>query len=80
MSRNEKLECVYLKAQESPEPVYDLSDCGLKNVPAGVYSICKVRRKHALLLQVPITGRAETEIYPERRREEGARVRGTNAD
>lgn len=38
-------------AQESPEPVYDLIDCGLKNVPPGVFSRCKVLRKEALLLQ-----------------------------
>jgi len=38
-------------AQESPEPIYDLIDCALKNVPAGVFSRCKVLRKEALLLQ-----------------------------
>jgi len=38
-------------AQESPEPVYDISECGLKNVPSGVYSRVKVARKEALLLQ-----------------------------
>merc|ERR1719468_996880 len=38
-------------ATESPEPVYDLSECGLKNVPAGVYSRCMIQRKEALLLQ-----------------------------
>eukprot|EP00091_Calanus_sinicus_P001037 TRINITY_DN10989_c0_g1_i1.p1 TRINITY_DN10989_c0_g1~~TRINITY_DN10989_c0_g1_i1.p1 ORF type:complete len:150 (-),score=23.06 TRINITY_DN10989_c0_g1_i1:99-548(-) len=38
-------------AQESPEPVYDLIDCGLKMTPAGVFSRCKVLRKEALLLQ-----------------------------
>ena len=43
---------LFLQAQESPEPVYDLSDCGLKSVPAGVFSKCKVLRKEALLLQV----------------------------
>ena len=42
----------FLKATESPEPVYDLSECGLKNVPAGVYSRCMIQRKEALLLQV----------------------------
>merc|ERR1719341_1942431 len=39
-------------AQESPEPVFDISECALKNVPAGIYSRCKVARKEALLLQV----------------------------
>jgi len=38
-------------AQESPEPIYDLIDCGLKNAPAGVFSRCKMLRKEALLLQ-----------------------------
>ena len=40
------------QAQESPEPVFDLSECALKNVPSGVYSRCKVSRKEGLLLQV----------------------------
>lgn len=46
-----RLEHKQYLAQESPEPVYDLSDCGLKSVPAGVFSKCKVLRKEALLLQ-----------------------------
>lgn len=46
-----RLEHKQYLAQESPEPVYDLSDCGLKNVPSGVYSRIKVMRKKALLLQ-----------------------------
>ena len=41
-----------LKATESPEPVYDISECALKNVPSGVYSRCMIQRKEALLLQV----------------------------
>jgi len=40
------------QATASPEPVYDLSDCGLKNVPAGVFTTCKIQRKEALMLQV----------------------------
>ena len=40
------------QAQESPEPIYDLMDCGLKTIPSGVFSKCKVLRKEALLLQV----------------------------
>jgi len=58
-SNNQKEKIKYKKrfehkqylAQESPEPVYDLTDCALKNVPAGVFSRCKVLRKEALLLQ-----------------------------
>nr|CAD7258348.1 unnamed protein product [Timema shepardi] len=38
-------------AREDPEPVFDLSDCALKSVPAGIYSLCKVFRKDALYLQ-----------------------------
>jgi hypothetical protein len=34
--------------------VYDLAECGLKNVPPGVYSRCKISRKQALLLKVPV--------------------------
>jgi len=41
-----------LQARENPEPVFDLSDCGLKLVPSGIYSLCKVFRKEALYLQV----------------------------
>ena len=32
--------------------MYDLTDCGLKTVPPGVFSRIKVLRKEALLLQV----------------------------
>ena len=42
------------QAQESPDSVYDLTDCGLKTVPPGVFSRIKVLRKEALLLQVPV--------------------------
>ena len=42
-----------LQAQESPEPLYDISECGLKNVPSGVYIKVKMMLKEALLLQVP---------------------------
>jgi len=38
-------------ATESPEPVYDISECALKNVPSGVFSRCMISRKEALLLQ-----------------------------
>lgn len=38
-------------ATESPEPVYDISECALKNVPSGVFSRCMIGRKEALLLQ-----------------------------
>jgi len=38
-------------AQESPEPLYDISECGLKNVPSGVYIKVKMMLKEALLLQ-----------------------------
>jgi hypothetical protein len=42
------------QAQESPEPVYDLSECALKAVPSGVYSRCKVSRKEGLMLHVSL--------------------------
>jgi hypothetical protein len=42
----------HLQARENPEPVFDLSDCGLKQVPSGIYSLCRVFRKEALYLQV----------------------------
>ncbi|CAN8015875.1 unnamed protein product [Ixodes persulcatus] len=37
-------------AQENPEPVFDLSDCSLSDVPSGVFSKCRVFRKTTLLL------------------------------
>lgn len=46
-----RLEHKQYLAQESPEPIYDLVDCGLKALPAGVFSKCKVLRKEALLVQ-----------------------------
>nr|CAD7453528.1 unnamed protein product [Timema tahoe] len=46
-----RLEHKLYLAREDPEPVFDLSDCALKSVPAGIYSLCKVFRKDALYLQ-----------------------------
>eukprot|EP00088_Acartia_fossae_P032609 TRINITY_DN33368_c0_g3_i2.p1 TRINITY_DN33368_c0_g3~~TRINITY_DN33368_c0_g3_i2.p1 ORF type:complete len:753 (+),score=281.15 TRINITY_DN33368_c0_g3_i2:53-2311(+) len=45
-----RLEHKQYLAQESPEPIYEISDCGLKTVPSGVYSRCKILRKQALLI------------------------------
>nr|CAD7392507.1 unnamed protein product [Timema cristinae] len=47
-----RLEHKLYLAREDPEPVFDLSDCALKSVPAGIYSLCKVFRKDALYLQI----------------------------
>lgn len=38
-------------ARESPEPEFDLSDCELRILPSGIFSICKVYRKDNLYLQ-----------------------------
>ncbi|XP_053601104.1 E3 ubiquitin-protein ligase LRSAM1-like [Plodia interpunctella] len=46
-----KLERKLYLAKESPEPEFDLSDCQLRQVPSGIYSICKVFRKDHLYLQ-----------------------------
>ncbi|XP_063241891.1 E3 ubiquitin-protein ligase LRSAM1-like isoform X2 [Bacillus rossius redtenbacheri] len=46
-----KLEHKLYLAREDPEPVFDLSDCALRHVPAGVYSLCRVFRKEMLYLQ-----------------------------
>ncbi|PNF41227.1 E3 ubiquitin-protein ligase LRSAM1, partial [Cryptotermes secundus] len=46
-----RLEHKLYLARENPEPVFDLSDCSLKTVPSGIYSLCKVFRKEALYLQ-----------------------------
>ncbi|KAI1290302.1 E3 ubiquitin-protein ligase LRSAM1 [Halotydeus destructor] len=37
-------------AQTTPDPIIDLSDCGLTDVPNGVFSMCKVYRKEQLIL------------------------------
>ncbi|XP_038209177.1 E3 ubiquitin-protein ligase LRSAM1-like [Zerene cesonia] len=38
-------------AKESPEPDFDLSGCSLRQLPSGIFSICKVFRKDYLYLQ-----------------------------
>ncbi|CAN7985602.1 unnamed protein product [Ixodes hexagonus] len=45
-----KLERKLYLAQENPEPVFDLSECSLTDVPSGVFSKCRVFRKTTLLL------------------------------
>lgn len=47
-----RLEHKLYLAREDPEPVFDLSDCDLKSVPSGVYTLCKVFRKERLYLQI----------------------------
>lgn len=47
-----KLERKLYIARESPEPDFDLSECELRHVPSGTYSICKVYRKERLYLQI----------------------------
>lgn len=37
-----------LQARENPEPIFDVSECALKHVPSGIYSLCKVFRKKVL--------------------------------
>lgn len=39
-----------LKARENPEPIFDVSECALKHVPSGIYSLCKVFRKKILMM------------------------------
>jgi E3 ubiquitin-protein ligase LRSAM1 len=45
------LERKLMLAKDTPEPVYDLSECHLKQVPSGVFIMCKVLLKDSLLLQ-----------------------------
>ncbi|KAL0132518.1 hypothetical protein PUN28_000335 [Cardiocondyla obscurior] len=45
-----RLEYKLYLARENPEPVFDVSECALKNVPSGIYSLCKVFRKKILLI------------------------------
>ncbi|KAJ8934741.1 hypothetical protein NQ318_022813 [Aromia moschata] len=46
-----KLEHKLYLARENPEPVFDLSECYLRDVPSGVYSLCKVFLKESLRLE-----------------------------
>ncbi|XP_031826481.2 E3 ubiquitin-protein ligase LRSAM1 isoform X2 [Nomia melanderi] len=43
-----RLEHKLYLARENPEPIFDVSECALKNVPSGIYSLCKVFRKKVL--------------------------------
>ncbi|KAF5288237.1 hypothetical protein FQA39_LY04005 [Lamprigera yunnana] len=46
-----KLEHKLYLARENPEPIFDLSDCGIRDVPTGIYSLCKVFLKQSLHLE-----------------------------
>ncbi|XP_060571912.1 E3 ubiquitin-protein ligase LRSAM1-like [Ruditapes philippinarum] len=37
-------------AKENPEPIFDLSNCEIEEIPSGVYALCKVLQKEVLLL------------------------------
>lgn len=50
MTNKARLEHKLYLARETPEPVFDISECSLKQVPSGTYSLCKVFRKRTLLL------------------------------
>ncbi|XP_017780178.1 PREDICTED: E3 ubiquitin-protein ligase LRSAM1-like isoform X1 [Nicrophorus vespilloides] len=43
-----KLEHKLYLARENPEPVFDISDCSVNNVPSGIYSLCRVFLKEQL--------------------------------
>ncbi|XP_011144525.1 E3 ubiquitin-protein ligase LRSAM1 isoform X2 [Harpegnathos saltator] len=45
-----RLEYKLYLARENPEPVFDVSECALKHVPSGIYSLCKVFRKKVLVM------------------------------
>lgn len=45
-----KLERKLYLARESPEPDFNLSDCEMRRLPSGIFSICKVFRKDYLYL------------------------------
>lgn len=40
-----------LQAKDTPEPEFDLSECNLKDVPSGVFVLCRVLLKERLKLQ-----------------------------
>lgn len=39
------------QAKDTPEPDFDLSDCNLKDIPSGVFVLCRVLLKQHLNLQ-----------------------------
>lgn len=41
----------FVKAKDTPEPEFDLSDCNLKDIPSGVFVLCRVLLKERLKLQ-----------------------------
>jgi E3 ubiquitin-protein ligase LRSAM1 len=45
-----RLEHKLYLAREAPEPIFDLSECALQNVPQGIYSLCRVFLKEVLRL------------------------------
>ncbi|KAK9877237.1 hypothetical protein WA026_016981 [Henosepilachna vigintioctopunctata] len=45
-----KLEHKLYLAKETPEPIFDLSECDIKEVPQGIYSLCRVFLKETLRL------------------------------
>lgn len=45
-----RVERCLVVGRESPDPAFDLSNCGATEVPKGVYSLCRVLQKEALLL------------------------------
>lgn len=49
MSMN-SFECRHLQARDTPEPEFDLSDCMLKEVPSGVFVLCRILLKERLRL------------------------------
>ena len=42
---------ISFQARETPEPIFDLSDCDIVGVPTGIYSLCKVFHKEFLNLK-----------------------------
>ncbi|XP_032240848.1 E3 ubiquitin-protein ligase LRSAM1 isoform X2 [Nematostella vectensis] len=53
VSRDEtqrRLEQRLVVAKESPESTFDLSDCGITELPKDVFSLCRVLRKQTVLL------------------------------
>ncbi|CAH1183755.1 unnamed protein product [Phaedon cochleariae] len=46
-----RLERKLYLARENPEPIFDLSECDIREVPHGIYSLCRVFLKESLRLQ-----------------------------
>ncbi|XP_022248887.1 E3 ubiquitin-protein ligase LRSAM1-like isoform X2 [Limulus polyphemus] len=51
MNYKARLEHKLCVAKDNPDETFDLAECNMTEVPSGVFTMCRVFRKHVLLLQ-----------------------------